>query len=295
MEKKGKRKKQLKQLILAVLVICIAAVFFQVVKTFCREKENQRRETAIAERGPVSIVVLGDSIWDLVRDDTGIAARLADELSATVYNLAVSGTSAAFRSGGEEPDKWNGETLCRLVQEITGTGEAVIPAEEEAHELIRQIDYNKVDYFIIAYGLNDYFEAIPIEGADPFDTNTYGGALRSAVVLLQEAYPDAEIVLVSQTYCQGYSYGKIDSDSNTKDYGGGFAPAYVETAERVAEEYNLIFVNNYKKMGIHRYNGPKYLADATHLTEYGRDKYAGIIANYLIEDYIRVNKEKAGD
>lgn len=295
MERKIKWKKWCKKRILIVLVICIAAILFPIVKNFCREKENQRRQEVIAERGPVSIVVFGDSIWDLVRDDTGIEARLADKLSATVYNLAINGTNAAFRSEGEDLDKWNGETLFRLVQEVTGTGEAVIPVQEEAHELIHQIDYNEVDYFIIAYGLNDYFEAVPTEGEDPFDTYTYGGALRSAVVLLKETYPNAEIVLISQTYCQGYSYGKIDSDSNTKDYGGGFAPAYVETAERVAEEYDLIFINNYKKMGIHRYNGPKYLIDATHLTEYGRDKYAGIVADYLIEDYIRVNKEKAGN
>lgn len=246
-----------------------------------------RSKNAIAERGEVSIVVLGDSIWDLVRDDTGIAARLSDKLGAKVYNLAISGTSAAFRREGEELEKWNGETLCRLVEQITGRGEACIEETEEAFSLIQEIDYEKIDYFIIAYGLNDYFEAIPTQGPDDMDSYTYAGALRNAVSMLKEAYPQAKIVLISQTYCQGYSYGKIASDSDTKDYGSGVGPDYVAVAEKVAEEYGAIFINNYERMGINRRNGPKYLSDATHLTEKGRDKYAGIVADCLIADYLQ--------
>lgn len=276
--KKIKNKNYVIWLLLGVLIICGAVVFLSIGRKFQREK-------AINNRGEVSIVVLGDSIWDLVRDDTSIAAILSDQLDAKVYNLAISGTSAAFRKEGEDTQKWNGETLCKLVLDITGSEEAVIPIEEEAHDLIHEIDYSEVDYFIIAYGLNDYFEAVPAEGENSLDTYSYGGALRSAVVLLQETYPQSKIILVSQTYCQGYSYGKIDSDSNTKDYGGGFAPVYVETAKRVAEEYELIYINQYVKMGIHRYNGPKYLSDATHLNEEGRKKYAGIVADFIIEDY----------
>ncbi len=282
--KKFKTKKWI-ILLLGVLIIGGAIVFLTIGNKI-------RREKAITDRGEVSIVVLGDSIWDLVRDDSSIAAILSDRLNAKVYNLAISGTGAAFRKDGEDLEKWNGETLCKLVLDITGSEEAVIPEEEEAHDLIHTIDYSEVDYFIIAYGLNDYFEAVPTEGENTFDSYTYGGALRSAVVLLQETYPQAKIILISQTYCQGYSYGKIDSDSNTKDYGGGFAPAYVETVKRVAEEYGLIFINQYVKMGIHRYNGPKYLSDATHLNEEGREKYADIVADYLIDDYSKVNKEK---
>lgn len=264
-----------------VLIILCTTLLFAIVSGVQKALEAR----AIAKRGEVTIVVLGDSIWDLVRDETGIDNRLADRLGAKVYNLAISGTCAALRVYGEDVEKWNGSNLTRMVEQVVGLREADIDETKEAASLIREIDYTEVDYFIIAYGLNDYFQAIPIESSDPLDPYTYGGALRSAVKMLTETYPNAEIVLISPTYCQNYSYGKIVSDSNTKDYGGGFEPVYVAEVEKIAKEYDLIFINAYRKLGVHRYNGLKYLSDATHLTEFGRDKYAKMVADYLIKDY----------
>lgn len=247
-------------------------------------------QSAIADRGEVNIVVLGDSIWDLVRDETGIDAVLEEKLDCNVYNLAISGTGASLRLAEDKVEMWNGQSLTRMVSHITGNGEAAITDTEEAGELIDSIDYDSVDYFIIAYGLNDYFNAVPIDGENPLDIYTYGGALRSAISMLQESYPNAKIILMSQTYCQNYSYGKIVADSNDFDYGAGFGTAYVTKAQEIAEEYDLIFVDVYHKMNINRNNGLKYLIDATHLTEKGREKYASILAEYLIKDYIEVNK-----
>lgn len=274
------------------ILICILCVIVSVlaIAGLYKLAKHIVWENAISDRGEVNIVVLGDSIWDLVRDETGIDAVLEDKLDCTVYNLAISGTSAAFRNQDDSTGTWNKQSLYPLVQHITGNGETTVSETEEAFQMINSIDYDSVDYFVISYGLNDYFNIIPVDGEDPFDLYTYGGALRSAVSMLKERYPDAKIVLISQTCWHLYSYGKIVADSNDYDFGAGYGTAYVEKVQEIAKEYDCIYVDAYHKMGITRRNGLKYLIDATHLTETGREKYASILADYLIKDYIETNK-----
>lgn len=274
------KKKFIGGLALTVLLAVIAASAY-------RMYEEQEKKKLIAEKGSVKIVCLGDSIWDICRDDTGIAALTAQNLQAEVINLAIMGTSAAYRSSdrAEDADLWNSKSLLGVVETVTGGENKGLPLEEIQRLNAENPEIASADYFLIAYGLNDYFSAVPRESTDPYDVYTYGGALRTAVEKLQAAFPGARIMILSQTYCQGYSYGKVDSESDWKDYGGGTAPDYVETARKVAEEYGLVFVDNYKEMGINIHNGTKYLSDATHLSERGRRKYAKILAEHILQDY----------
>lgn len=248
--------------------------------------KNEQEQRIIADRGETTIVCFADSIWDICRDETGIAAQLENRLSAKVINLGIMGTTASLRSEAhDEADKWNVKSLIGLVDAVTGGEKNPLLEEDAVRTGLYDVDYSQVDYFLIAYGLNDYFLAQTRENQDMYDAYTYAGALRTAVEKLQEAYPQAKVVILSQTYCQGYSYGKVDSESDWRDWGGGTGPDYVETARKVAEEYGLIFVDNYEKMGINIYNGTKYLSDATHLSEKGRKKYAKILAEALLQDY----------
>lgn len=284
-KEKGKEKnvgRRLRRILKAVAVILLLALLVTGIFVLFRKHKKER---LISERGEVQIVVLGDSIWDICRDETGIAAVLEQELvSARVINCAIMGTSAAIRSNQEgetqeETDEWNRKSLIGLLK------------SEEREKLLAQqagveeLSLEEADYIVIAYGLNDYFCAVPRQTQDAYDICSYSGALRTAVRMLREDYPKARICILSQTYCQGYSYGKVDSESDYKDYGGGNGPEYVAAAEAAARELGCIFVNNYEEMGINIHNGPKYLSDATHLTAYGREKYAKILAACLLEDY----------
>lgn len=275
-----------KKILVRIAAASLAAVLLAGAVTMGLESIQERRRAELIERrGPVNIVVFGDSIWAMSRDESGIAARLEQELDqARVYDCSIMGTSAAYRlqSGQDTPEDieaWNRKSLAGILSEPDGMN--VVAAEAG----ITDVPLDEADYVIVAFGLNDYFCAVPRSSGDEYDEYTYEGALRSAVRRLRERYPDAGILLLSQTYCQGYSYGKVDSESDYKDYGGGTGPDYVASARRVAEDMGCIFVDNYKDLGINLGNGPKYLSDATHLTEYGREKYAENLANYLLEDY----------
>lgn len=267
---------------LLTAAVVVLGLGYMVFRLYAEHQEQK----LIKERGDVKIVCLGDSIWDICRDETGIAALVEDRIQAEVYNMAIMGTSAAMRDiSGEDAAYWNGKSLVSVVEAITG-GENNETLTEDAERIgLYDVDYSQVDYFLIAYGLNDYFNGIERENENEYDPFTYAGALRTSVEKLQETYPNAKIVILSQTYCQGYSYGKVDTESDWKDWGGGTGPDYVATAQKVAEEYGLLFVDNYAGMGINIHNGTKYLSDATHLTEKGRRKYADILVKTLIRDY----------
>ena len=78
----------------------IAALLFALLflATFQDRREN-------VETGQAEIVVLGDSIFGLIRDETSIPARLQALTGKTVYNAALGGTSAARRSSDSRIDR----------------------------------------------------------------------------------------------------------------------------------------------------------------------------------------------
>ena len=282
----GKAKKKHKGKAVLAIAAALAACLAVAVLAWVVDAAKER--SLLERRGQVSIVVFGDSIWDICRDGTGIAAVLEQRLpGAKVTNCAMMGTSAAYRTVPDEADEetrqetmqWNQKSLMGLLEE--GRMQEVVsectPVED--------VPLEEADYVVLAYGLNDYFCAIPRQSEDDRDAYTYAGALRLAVEWLQNKVPQAKIFLLSQTYCQGYSYGKVDSESDYKDYGAGTGPDYVESARKVAQEMGCVFVNNYEDLGINLRTGPKYLSDATHLTEYGRRKYAENLAEYFLREY----------
>lgn len=243
---------------------------------------------AVEENRGKTFVCFGDSIWDVSRDETGIAYLLGERLDANVINMCMSGTSAAKR--GTEEENWDATCFVEVADAITGGGGNSYLDEQNERIGLYEVDYSAVDYFLIAYGLNDYFCALERESDDPYDKNTYAGALRYGVKKIQETYPNAEIMILSSTYCQLYSYGKVKADSHTLDYGGGTGRDYVSTAQKVAEELGVGFSDNYNTMYINEYNGPKYLRDATHFTEKGREVYAKVVADAIVERYKKNRK-----
>ncbi len=297
MEKDGKEKiifhKQKCITLLSVLtasVILSAGLVFLI--DFLSEASYQKKAEG---RETMQILVLGDSIWDLERGETGIASLLEEELgNAAVYNCAVKGSRAAAgaRYGAEAGNYGPGEIrqddvcLYAMAEYLTGNREMNLPEDWEAVKTLSEVELSEMDYILIAYGLNDYFGAVKQKNPDDyFDITTYSGAMCSAVRMLKESCPDAEFVILSPTYCQGYAYGQVVQESTYYDYGGGTGKDYVSAAQEVTLSFDCMFVNNYEELGISIHNGAEYLEDATHLTEKGRRAYAENLAEHIKAGY----------
>lgn len=248
------------------------------------EPEETSENTESDDR--TQIVVFGDSIWDSTRDETGIAYLVSQYTGADVYNCAIGGTRATLKAGesSENYDTWDSTSLSGMVNVAIGKVDPEIFLEGYiTGGIIRNIDFSKTDYFIIAYGLNDYFAGAPLnaDNSNSWDTHGYGGALRFAVDRLRNAYPDAQILLISPTYCQFWKDGYMYTDSNMKDFGGGTLTDYANVCQNVAETQNTLFIDGYSTLGINTYTAEDYLEDGVHLTAAGRELYAKAVSSCL--------------
>ena len=219
------------------------------------------------------------------RGDTGIAAQVANYMNADVYNCAVGGSRATLKDG-ESPDnfeKWDSSSLMGMCNILAGKVDPEFLEGYPAGGVIRNVNPQTVDYYIIAYGLNDYFSGAPIavEGSDSWDAHGYAGALRNAILLLSQISPQAKVLLISPTYCQFYKDGAMYTDSNMKDYGQGTLTQYANAARNVAETNNTLYIDAYSTMGITPYTADQYLEDGVHLTIEGRSLYAKAVASCL--------------
>ncbi|MCD7863327.1 MAG: SGNH/GDSL hydrolase family protein [Lachnospiraceae bacterium] len=270
--------------LLAVLILI--GLGYEISKPVKSLTYTYLKNRASAYAADIKVGVLGDSIWGNVQDETGVAAVVERELGVEVYNCAIGGTQAAYNWAEIEgrPD----QSLMVITNQVI-YGEAAYD-NSELNQYYLEVNWQEMDYIIFSYGVNDYYAGVFCEGEDPYNPNTYAGAIRTALEAWQEYAPQATFILCAQNLTQLHSYGKIAGDSDEINYGGGTGPDYVNALKRVAAEYeSVIFINTYEDITIDRANGNVLLEDGTHFSEYGREVYAKNIVRYLAKDLIAKN------
>ena len=228
-------------------------------------------ETEDAFMDGKNIVVLGDSIWNDGRGVDGISEHVQEQTGATIYNCAVGGTTAALV--GENTDMQNWSSSCfngmiYVARDLVSVYQ-VIP-EREATEIVRTVDFENMDYVIVAYGLNDFFSDVPIYPETYFDIKSYIGALRNGISKLQENYPHLQIIVVSPTYTKLFE--------GEKQYEIG---SYVEAARSVASEMNVHFLDMFHVLGNDEESRTQHLGDGVHMSAEGRKVYADAVVRFF--------------
>ncbi|MDE6202699.1 MAG: SGNH/GDSL hydrolase family protein [Lachnospiraceae bacterium] len=234
----------------------------------------------------LQIVFLGDSIFDNSRDGTGIPYLTSIQCEADAYNLAIGGTSASIEADeSAESAQWTSRSLVGIVNAIIGKIPTDIFAGSKTKEILDNpnIDFSQTDYFVIEYGINDFFRGVAQSDPDSiYNVKTYAGALRYAVANLTEIAPDATIILCSPTYAQFYDGTWMIGDGNSVNTGNGTLFDYKGTCNYVAKETQSVFFNAYQDLGIDGYTAEQYLEDGVHLTEDGRHLYADALAKLIL-------------
>ncbi|MCD8327187.1 MAG: SGNH/GDSL hydrolase family protein [Lachnospiraceae bacterium] len=274
----------LKKLIPALLTALILVGLVYEASVPIRNLYYQHLKSKGAEYAKgIKIGILGDSIWGNVKDETGIAAVVEQELGVEIINCAIGGTQAAYN---RMPSDGRVDQSLMVITDQVVFGEA--PYEDSSlDQSYLETDWQEMDYIFFSYGLNDYFAGIACQGDDLYDPDTYAGAIRTALTAWKEYAPQATFVLCAQNFTQLYSYGKVVDDSDTLDYGGGTGPEYVEVLRQIAGEYDdVIFIDIYEDVHIDMSNCTLMLGDGTHFTEYGREIYAKNVVKYLAKDLI---------
>lgn len=245
----------------------------------------------------MQVVILGDSIMDNDRTESGVADIISKQLNAKVYNLAMGGTTASMMPGERyDVTQWDSRSLLGVVNAIQGNIGTDIFEGYAAGDLLKSCDFSKTDYFIIEYGVNDFLTGkIPnsryLENGDTLPVDnvyTYTGALEEAVSRLERSFPNAQILLVGPHYCQIFSGKTFLGDGYSLDYGYGPLINFSRGAGYVAEQHRekgLLFFNAFENSGIDAETADKYLADGVHMTPLGARVYAEKIAEIIRRDY----------
>lgn len=256
-----------------------------------QEPEQEQVITEEDQREPegkeLQLVFLGDSIFDSNRDGTGIPYLTSVACEADVFNLSIGGTCAAIEyDESAENEKWTSTSMLGVVKAIMGD----IPTDIFEGKTVKKIldnpniDFSQTDYFIIEYGMNDFFRATPLDSADMelYDLKTYAGALRYAVDNLRDVAPDATIILCAPNYARFFDGTWMIGDGNTVNTGYGTLFDYKGICNYVANEKQTLFFNAYQDLGIDGYTAEEYLEDGVHLTEAGRRLYADALAHMIL-------------
>ncbi len=248
------------------------------------EVVKQTKEEEPKDDNITRIVVFGDSIWDTSRDETGIAYQLEQFMgNSIVYNCAIGGTRATIPDQDmTEGYTWASTSLGGMLNILRGTVDPSYLEGYVAESVIKQVDPEKVDYVIIAFGVNDYFAAAPLSGDRLYDYHTYAGALRSGIRDAMSVCPNAKILIVGPHYCRFFDKdGFMYADGNVRNTGYGTLSDYANTAQYVATSEKVLYIDAYNTLGINGYSAEEYLSDGVHLTPAGRTLYAKAVSSCL--------------
>ena len=244
-----------------------------------------RSRGASGEKTEAQIVMFGDSVYALVRDETAVSARLQELTGKTVYNAALGGTGAARRREDRRLDYAKGSlSLAGLtkavwagdfgVQRTARVRESNTEYYPEVIDGLAAVDFTQVETVLMQQGINDYHAGVPIDNQqDPYSEYTFLGAIRSSVYAMRKVNPDVRIILVTPTYAWYVNSGQTGEEA---DYGGGILTDYVEAELEAARELNVEILDLYHDFYPHEKweDWELYTQDGIHPNQAGREKMA---------------------
>lgn len=257
----------------------------ETVLTTDGHKEVKEDEKMMDEEDHLQLVFLGDSIFDMARDGTGVPYLTAEALDASCYNLAIGGTCAALHKDESAAyEKWDSSSVLGVAKAVAGLVSPDAFSKYHAKDVFDTCDFSKTDYFIVECGTNDFLSQYPIDlnQGGTYQWYTYYWAVYAIVGDLLNAYPDAKVIFCTPHYEQFYFKDKgIAGDVNILDLGRGPLINYIAAGHNAAQMAGAYAINCYDELPINGYTADDYLLDGIHLTEEGRRVYAEMLVKTI--------------
>lgn len=239
----------------------------------------------------VQIVFLGDSIFDSVRDETGIAKMVGANLGADVYNLAIGGTTCALKyDKPRDFANWTEYNFLGMVFMMTNQVDPSLITNSglKAGEIFKTCDFSQTDYFVIEYGTNDFLTYIPKGTVSPAANEYYTGfrqAYDFGINELKRAFPNAQIIICTPYYEEFWSadHTRYIGDAHMTNNGFGTLLDYISVCENVSYDHKLQCLNMYNLLGVDIYTVNDMTVDGIHPSQQARVKYADLLTQAIEE------------
>ena len=229
------------------------------------------------------IVFFGDSIMGNYHGPVSIPGESASLSNADAYNLGIGGTTAIA-------------DFNKVVDAFLGSGSLNgIEDRDFLSELKRfenEHDSGKELYFIVNYGVNDYFMGVPAHvntGAPygDYEYDSYEAAMTDGIIKLQSSYPDAKIIILSPIYTNYFEAGeRIMSEV------GAPLQTYRDMGKYISEKLNTEWIDSLELIEINEDNYETYLLDEVHPNNDGIYLMSDSIIRFLAGEKKEVKEEE---
>ena len=235
-----------------------------------RYKEQGEKQKKHSKR---TYIFLGDSVIGNYTGSLSIPGVVAYMTGADVINCGYGGLAATKISGENIGisgvlDYMLGEKSEHDLSELKSN--TIVEGIQKFWESDISKKSSKVTFFI-SFGINDCASNYPIYNDDNDDA-CYFGALAHAVDRLQEAYPKAEIVLMTPNYVEFFA-----NEPQVKEV----YEYFIDAVQYLAKEEGLQLIDVYNDLGVTADNSRLYLADGIHPNYYGRFKIGELIWEHM--------------
>lgn len=245
-------------------------------------------ENLPGDDGETTIVCFGNAPFADDRDaKDNLCNLIADRADATVYNCSVPGSYMSayletFKYDEYPMDAfsfyWMTTAFCADNFQIFDHALSAMPDADpgiaKAAELLKSIDFNRVDVIALMYDGSDYLAGREMYSDTNFtDPRQFTGSMAAGIELIQTYYPHIRIIVMSPTYAFGVDEDGSYISSDIKTYGWSYLSTYVVKQAEAAYELGVSFVDNLYGT-IHEDIAPDYLTDNLHLNKKGREKVA---------------------
>lgn len=259
----------------------------QVIKTLKSEfkvgKNNLNFNPSSSLLSGRKVVVFGDSIIGMTRDQTSVPAYAAAYTGAKIYNAGFGGCRMSVHpsSGYAAFSMW---ALAEAVATGTWTTQDAQASSGQDYfteqlSTLKGIDFSSVDAVVIHYGTNDFAANVTIDDeTDDAKTTTVCGALRYSIRKLLTAYPKLKMYISLPLYRM---WDGVGAETHTNSLGKKLSE-YNAAIKAVAAEFNLPVIDGYGRLGINSLNDSAYSTDGTHLSDHGRRAFGELIGGNLL-------------
>jgi lysophospholipase L1-like esterase len=177
-------------------------------------------------------------------------------------------------------------SLCALADALTsGDWSVQDKAVKSFHELylprlaeFKALDFNKVSYLALEYGVNDFTLGMPIGASSDTTPQTYKGSLNYSIRKLQAAFPLLRLFLIAPAY--KLNVEELDSDVRPNP-SGLFLKDYVDATVEIAALNHIPCLDMWRTLGLGFYNYKGVTFDGTHPNQAGAIRRGEAIAAFI--------------
>ncbi len=256
---------------------------------------NEASESTSIDRDEVvEIVYFGDSqLANGSSDVTDLTALIMNRVPNCIpYNLSIGGTTCTLEKSTNDtnPETMASTSFLGMAYALAGKAnrETTLAQYPNTLEKMNMVKPEEVDYYIIEYGANDFFNEAPLDSTiyetETVQYHSFYNAYCKGIDVLREISPNAQFILITPFYgIYVDPDGTYIGDSYIVSNGVGTLADYAKKVQNVAEDKECTCIDTMfmKHCDLYLDTASEYLMDNLHLSLKGRQVFSRIIAHYI--------------